>query len=199
MGYHRAFPDAEIVGVDIANQPRYPFTFVQADAMTYPLDGFDFIDASPPCQSFTAYRRKGHGVGDGYPDLIAATRERLTAAWKPYVIENVPGAPLLNPVQLCGSSFGLDVRRHRLFECSFPLFVPRCRHDWQTPRFAPATNRTNLRSTVEVGVWRIPLHVQQAAMGIDWMTLTELSEAIPPAYTEHIGNALAAHLMERAA
>jgi DNA (cytosine-5)-methyltransferase 1 len=199
MGYHRAFPDAEIVGVDINPQPRYPFTFVQADAMTYPLDGFDFIHASPPCQAFTAYRRKGHGVGTGYPDLIAATRERLQAAGVPYVIENVPGAPLLHSRQLCGSSFGLDVRRHRLFECSFPLFVPRCRHDWQTPRFAPATNRTNLRSTVEVGVWRIPLHVQQAAMGIDWMTLPELSEAIPPAYTDHIGNALAAHLMERAA
>jgi DNA (cytosine-5)-methyltransferase 1 len=199
MGYHRAFPDAEIVGVDINPQPRYPFTFVQADAMTYPLDGFDFIHASPPCQAYTAYRRKGHGVGDGYPDLIAATRKRLQAAGVPYVIENVPGAPLLHSHQLCGSSFGLDVRRHRLFECSFPLFVPRCRHDWQTPRFAPATNRTNLRSTVEVGVWRIPLHVQQAAMGIDWMTLTELAEAIPPAYAEHIGHALAAHLMERAA
>ena len=86
-GYHRAFPHAEVVGVDINPQPRYPFTFHQADALTFDLDGYDLIHASPPCQSFTAYRRKGHGVGDGYPNLIPAIRDRLRAAGVPYVID----------------------------------------------------------------------------------------------------------------
>jgi len=186
MGYHRA--GFEVVGVDINPQPNYPFEFHQADAMTYPLDGFDVVHASPPCQSFTAYRRKGHGVGDGYPNLI-----RQIGTWLyniPHVIENVPGAPMIDPITLCGSMFGLDVRRHRLFESSEWLIAPPCDHNWQTPRFPSATNRKNLRSTVEVGVWRIPLDVQHEAMGIDWMTREELSQAIPPAYTEWIGNAL---------
>jgi DNA (cytosine-5)-methyltransferase 1 len=201
MGYHRAFPDAEIVGVDINPQPRYPFTFIQGDALDRPWASgwFDLIHASPPCQTFTAYRRKGHGVGDGYPNLIPAVRAMLQEDGSPYVIENVHGAPLTDPVLLCGSSFGLDIRRHRLFESSFPIDPPPCDHAWQTPRFPPATNRTNLRSTVEIGVWRIPLAVQQAAMGIDWMALRELTEAVPPAYTEHIGQALAAHLQKAAA
>jgi hypothetical protein len=111
----------------------------------------------------------------------------------PYVIENVAGArrKLINPVRLCGSSFGLDVRRHRYFEANWPLMGLPCVHGWQTPRFPAATNRrVNSRSTVEVGVWRIPLGVQQRAMGIDWMTLRELSEAIPPAYGEHVGKQL---------
>lgn len=187
VGYARAFPDAEIVGVDVRPHPRYPFLFLQADALEVDPRGFDFVHASPPCQTFTAYRRRGAGVGSRYPDLIAATRTHLRSAGVPYVIENVPGAPLENPVQLCGSSFGLDVRRHRLFECSFSLSAPACDHGWQTPRFPPASNRTNLRRTVEVGVWRIPLAVQQQAMGIDWMSLRELSEAVPPVFTEHIG------------
>ena len=82
--------------------------------------------------------------------------------------------------------FDLDVRRHRLFETSFPVIAPECAHHKQTPRFPPATNRKNLRRTVEVGVWRIPLHVQQTAMGIEWMGLKELSQAIPPAYSQFI-------------
>ena len=82
--------------------------------------------------------------------------------------------------------FGLDVRRHRIFESSFPVTPPRCNHAAQTPRFPPATNRTNLRSTVEVGVWQIPIETQRKAMGIDWMNLRELSQAIPPAYSEFI-------------
>lgn len=186
MGLHDA--GFQVTGVDRDPQPRYPFRFVQTDALKVPLDGYDLIWASPPCQAFTAYRRKGHGVGDGYPDLIDAIRCRLQGADAPsWVIENVPGAPLIDPVRLCGSSFGLDVRRHRLFEASFSVLALPCDHSWQTPRFPQATNRKNLRSTVEIGVWRIPLEVQRRAMGIDWMTLEELSLAIPPAYAKHIG------------
>jgi DNA (cytosine-5)-methyltransferase 1 len=193
MGYHRAGFD--VVGVDIKPQPRYPFEFHRADALTFALDGFDAIHASPPCQVFTAYRRRGQGVGDDYLDLIAPIRDRLAATGRPYVIENVYGAPLGHEVtMLCGSGFGLDVRRHRYFEASFPLLGVGCVHGWQRPRFAQATNRANRRRTVEVGVWRIPLEVQQRALGIDWMPLEELTEAIPPAYTEHIGGFLLDHL-----
>jgi DNA (cytosine-5)-methyltransferase 1 len=192
MGLHRA--GFEVVGVDNRPQPHYPFEFHQADALEFlggVLDWFDLIWASPPCQSFTAYRRKGHGVGEGYLNLIPGTRERLRQArylaGAATVIENVPGSPLVDPFQLCGSSFGLDVRRHRVFEASFPVLAPACNHAWQTPRYPCATNRKNPRSTVEIGVWRIPLEVQHRAMGIDWMTLEELSQSIPPAYSEWIG------------
>ena len=189
MGYSRA--GFEVVGVDIEPQPNYPFTFHQADAMDENLwFEFDAIHASPPCQAFTAYKRRGDGVGDGYPNLIPELRAALKATELPYVIENVPGAPLENPVQLCGSAFGLGVRRHRLFETNWALMVPPCAHGLQRGDYPQATNRTNRRKTCEVGVWRIPLAVQQAAMGIDWMTLAELTEAVPPAFTEHIGRQL---------
>ncbi|WP_207226203.1 hypothetical protein [Microterricola gilva] len=193
--------------MDIAPQPNYPFPFYQGDAIgllamlvaggavrfgdeLLSLADFAAAHASPPCQRFTAYRRRGAGVGSGYLNLIPEAREGLIASGLPYVIENVPGAPLEDPVMYCGSSFHLDVRRHRNFESNVTLVAPPCDHSWQTPRFPPATNRANLRSTVEVGVWRIPLDTQRKAMGIDWMELRELSEAIPPAYTEHIGRQL---------
>lgn len=190
MGYHRA--GFEIVGVDIKPQPRYPFTFFQMDAVEIDLDdlrAYDAIHASPPCQAFTAYNRRPNHVGE-YPNLIDPIRQKLVATGRPYVIENIPRAPLLDPIQLCGSSFGLDVRRHRLFESNVAMLAPPCDHGWQTPRFPQATNRKNLRRTVEVGVYRIPLATQQKAMGIDWMKLDELSEAIPPAYTEWVGQYL---------
>ncbi len=184
-GYQRA--GFYVVGVDIEPQPRYAGDeFIQADALTFNLKGFDAVHASPPCQAFTAYKRRPGHVAERL-NLIPAIRERLRAWRVPYVIENVHGAPLINAVRFCGSSFGLNVRRHRYFESNCQIAAPPCNHGWQTPRFAPASNRTNLRSTVEVGVWRIPLDVQQRAMDIEWMTREELSQAIPPAYTEHIG------------
>lgn len=204
-GSAKGYADAgfDVMGVDIRPQPNYPYPFVQADAMEYAADlgagVFDAIHASPPCQSFTAYRRKGSGVGDGYPNLITATRDMLNATGLPWVMENVYGAPLRDAVQLCGSSFGLDVRRHRYFESNAPLMGAVCNHSAQRPgRFPGATNREkNSRATVEVGVWRIPLEVQHRAMGIDWMTLEELSEAIPPAYTEYLGGWLMAEVNAR--
>lgn len=202
MGLHCA--GFAVDGVDRVEQPNYPFTFHKADAVEFIAEHghrYDLIVAGPPCQKFTAYRRKGHGVGAGYPNLIPDTRDALVAADVPWVIENVEQArrELRSPVMLCGSSFGLDVRRHRLFETSWPVLTPPCDHGWQRPRFPCATNRTNLRSTVEVGVWRIPLPVQQAAMGIDWMTLAELSLAIPPAFSEFLARDLVNRLNEEAA
>ena len=205
MGYHRAGFD--VIGVDIRPQPNYPFAFVQMDALEFLelLDpsAWDVIHASPPCQAWSAYRRKGRGVGDGYEDLIARTRESLEQAGLPYVIENVEGAPLESPMMLCGSMLDppLDVQRHRFFETNWPLIAPMwpCRHDLWSARFPGATNRRPLsRRTVEIGVWRIPLETQQRAIGIDWMTLEELSEAVPPAYTELIGHQLAQQIRRAA-
>jgi len=185
----------DVIGIDINPQPRYPFEFHQGDALAVDLAWvrtFDLVWASPPCQFATAYKRRPDHVAPS-ENLIPKTRALLQAAGVPFVIENVAGAKLelRDPVQLCGSSFGLDVRRHRLFESQgFRIPPLACDHAWQTPRFPPATNRTNLRSTVEVGVWRIPLETQRAAMGgCAWMERHELSQAIPPAYAEHIGRA----------
>lgn len=185
----------DVTGIDISPQPNYPFRFRQGDALAVSvaeLRRYDFIWASPPCQFATAYKRRPDHVAPS-ANLIPDTRELLELSGVPFVIENVTGArsELRDPVQLCGSSFGLDVRRHRLFEAhGFTIPELPCDHTWQTPRFPPATNRTNLRSTVEVGVWRIPMDVQHNAMGgCHWMERAELSQAIPPAYAQHIADA----------
>jgi DNA (cytosine-5)-methyltransferase 1 len=194
-----------VTGVDIAEQPNYcGDAFIRADWARSGLSfvGFDLVWASPPCQSFTAYRRKApEKIGATYPNLIPNVRTALQLTPVPhYIIENVEGAPLESPVTLCGSMFGLDVRRHRLFECSFPVLAPECRHDLQRGDYPQATNRANRRKTVEVGVWRIQLETQKRAMGVDWdVTLEELSEAIPPAYSEFLGRAALAHIKQRAA
>ncbi len=211
VGYHRA--GFEVVGVDIVEQWKYPFVFHRANALVYLqsiidqryLAGrFDAIHASPPCQAFTAYQRTGR-VGD-YPDLVVATRELLNATGLPWVIENVEGAPLHDPVMICGTMFDppMEIQRHRLFETNWPLEAPEwpCRHKLNGRDRYPGgrskgrtgSSRGLVRATVEIGSWDIPLPVQQEAMGIDWMTLEELSEAIPPAYTEYIGNQLLAHI-----
>jgi DNA (cytosine-5)-methyltransferase 1 len=207
MGYHRA--GFEVVGVDIVGQPNYPFEFIKAGALEF-IEKYErrawwvAAHASPPCQFATAYRRR-KGVAVDAVNLIPDTRELLRATGLPYVIENVEQAKrhLVDPVTCCGTSLGVDIRRHRLFESSLPLAGIACDHAGQaarSPGYPQATNRTNPRKTIEVGVRRIPLAVQQRHMGIDWMTREELSQAIPPAYTEHLGTQLLAHLAaERAA
>lgn len=193
MGYYLAGFD--VTGVDHLPQPNYPFEFHQMkveDINPEWARSFDVIHASPPCQAFTAYKRRTNWVCTS-ENLIPATREALRRYGRPYIIENIPGAPLTRPVTLCGSMFGLDVRRHRLFETSFHLPHPSCHHERQTPRFPCAGNRTNPRSTVEIGVWRIPWRIQSDAIGIDWMTVPELSQAIPPEYTKWIGRKMYDH------
>lgn len=199
MGYHRAGFD--VVGVDIEPQPNYPFEFHQADALTFPLDGFDAIHASPPCQAYTALR--GRQGDRKYPDLVDETRKRLRAANVPFVIENVPGAPLDNPIQLCGSGFGLSVLRHRLFETNFPVMSPGCAHGGHAKKYRIRQHGREYptafayvygggQSGQTAAEWR-------DAMGIDWMTVDELSQAIPPAYTEHIGGYLMQAVEQRMA
>lgn len=206
MGYHQAGYD-EIWGVDIHPQPNYPFRFMQADAMSvvkclYLLDfhKFDLIHASPPCQTWSGYRHKHDDLRRTIkpPALIAPVREELVKWGGCYVIENVPGAlfEMSAPIQLCGSSFGLDLQRHRLFELSggVKLQAPACDHSWQLPRFPSSSGRKNLRKTVEIGNWKTDLETQSRAMGIDWMTKKELCQAIPPAYTRWIGERLREHV-----
>ena len=193
-GYVRAGWTVE--GVDLEPQPRYPYTFHRGDALEFlraHSHRFDAFHLSPPCQAFTAYRlRDPSTVGAEAPDLIDDTRQALLETGKPGVIENVEGAPLRRDLVLCGSMFGLDVRRHRVFELhGFEMSQPPCRHHLQRGSYPPATNRTNRRRTCEVGVYRIPLAVQKLAMGGgEWMDLGGLSQAIPPAYTEAIGRAM---------
>jgi len=196
MGYHRAFPDAEIVGVDNRPQPNYPFEFVQADAMTYPLDGFDFIHASPPCQAFTSLKVMANARR--HDDLLTGTRGRLKANGAPWAIENVPGAPM-SGVMLCGSMFGLhdgiyELRRHRLFETSFPLPAMRCAHRLPVVGFYGNHARRRQRTVnghPDHGQPDIPsserMKLVDALMGINWMTWSEANQAIPPAYTQYIG------------
>ena len=202
VGYHRAGFD--VVGVDLEPQPRYPFEFIQADALEFMermlaggtwewkgLGLFDAIHASPVCYAWSKMRDCRPGSKDDQPDLITPLRPLLRATGLPYVIENVPGAPLINPVRICGSGVGLKVQRHREFECSFPAWGVACSHGqnrWN-PDYKHATNRTRRRVPV-IGEWRVPKALQDEAMGIDWMTLEELTEAIPPAYTEWIGRQL---------
>lgn len=188
MGYHRA--GFNVVGVDCKPIPNYPFEFYQADALQFDLTGFDAIHASPPCQRFS-----GMGAWSRdkkvHPDLVDKIRARLIANKKPFVIENVVGAPLHNPVMLCGTMFNLGVIRHRLFE-THPFQINHsmlCDHSGEhytvlTKSCRPTGNMCG-RSSVAKG---------RKAMQIDWMTQFEMGEAIPPSYTEFIGKKLIAFL-----
>lgn len=183
----------EVTGIDVEQQPEYPHTYWNGDVFAWPVStigSFDLVWASPPCQFATAYKRRPDHVKPAI-NLIPQTRELLQAAGVQYVIENVVGARehLRSPIMLCGSMFGLDVQRHRLFECSFPVVAPECRHDVWTPKYPGATNRApNSRKTVEVGVYRIPLETQRRAMGVDRpVSLHKLSQMVPPAYAEWLG------------
>jgi DNA (cytosine-5)-methyltransferase 1 len=185
MGLHRAGFD--VTGVDIAPQPRYPFHFIQADALTFPLDGYDFVWASPPCQAHTMmktmYNAKPHA------DLIPATRAKLKAWGGPYIIENVIGAPLLSPVLLCGTMFHLgsgdaELRRHRLFESNRFLMAPDCRHVQLRVigvYGGHGRDRRRKKNTQDFST-----EARREAMGIDWMAGNELSQAIPPVYAEFL-------------
>lgn len=196
-GYHRAGFD--VVGVDINPQPHYPFEFHQADALTFPLDGFDFIAASPPCQRFSDLAKR-NGNADDWPDLIEPIRRRLKASGRPYAIENVDGAPLIDPVVFCGTMFpGLRVLRHRGFEVNFPLTAPPhgkhplvFTHDKRKAHHGKLDQDT---AFVQVtGGGNCSIKNAKSAMGIDWMTKGEINEAIPPAYTEYIGRAAIEYL-----
>lgn len=221
VGYVRGFRevgfDVQILGVDLYPQPNYPYHFAQADALDYPLDGFDLIHASPPCQAFTVANNI-HGRGD-HPDLLTATRQRLVETGVPWVIENVPGAPmhtgppsLFEPDRhgalICGLALGVNVKRHRWFESNLPIRSTTCPPghpgDWLL-----VFGHTVLERGKQVGFAKgggptirrrhVGTERGREAMGIDWMTRDELSEAIPPAYTQFLAKQLVPRLQEAAA
>lgn len=206
MGYHRAGFD--MTGVDLHPQPRYPFRFIQADALTYLAEHgheYDAIFASPPCQAHTSLKTM-HNARP-HLDLIPETRALLRAFGTPWVIENVPGAPMPGrSITLCGSSFGLGVavydgwrqlRRHRWFESPLLLMAPPCQHKGETIGIYGdhARDRRRKPGVRERGI-DFPdsnkIELARAALGIDWMNWRELSQAIPPIYTEYIGRQILA-------
>lgn len=214
VGYSRA-GFTEIVGVDIKPQPRYPFQFVQADALNFCASfgaGFDAIHASPPCQGYSRMRHLPWLRHRRYELLIDRTRDACRRTGRTFVIENVDDAPLKG-LRLCGMMFGLKVYRHRLFESNLLLW--HLEHPQHTevigagrhlndraagnpngfislPAKVSKTFRRNYQAEgmVSVGCHNFKQDVAARAMGIDWMTKTELAQAIPPAYTEYIGKQL---------
>ena len=190
VGYARA--GFEVHGVDLKRGKRYPYTYTRADVLVVLQDDnfiqqFDVIHASPPCQthSITQHLRNAQGKTTSKIDLIPETRAALIASDKPYIIENVPGSPLINPIQLCGSSFGLKVRRHRLFESNMPLEGSVCNHKLQG---RPIGVYGSLNDEIPKG-GKTAATIDEArdAMGMPWAIWTELVEAIPPAFTEYLG------------
>ena len=183
VGYHRA--GFEVVGVDIHPQPHYPFEFVQADAMTYPLDGFDAYHASPPCQAFTRARVM---QGRSHPDLLTPTRERLRSTGRPWVVENVVGAPMPDAVTVCAASLlrsdRFECRRHRLFEASFALMAEPCSCGSLPPVYAygHSQDRAHRERYGPCGA-----DERRAVLGVEWMNRDEAAASIPPALTELIG------------
>ena len=203
-GAARGYQDAgfEVFGVDINPQPRYVGDiFVRGDAIAWgrmllAAMPFDAIHASPPCQAHSDLQKQSKRH---YEDFIPATRELCQESGLPYIIENVEGAPLLDPVTLCGTMFpGLRVLRHRLFESNIPLWTPThtdihplvFTHDKRKAHHGQLDQNT---SFVQVtGGGNCSIANARDAMGIDWMTKQELNEALPPAYTEFLGHQLLA-------
>lgn len=213
MGYHQA--GFEVVGVDIKPQPKYPFEFHQGDALEFCLEHsheFNVIHASPPCQAHTCLKTMWNAKK--HEDMIPATRTLLHEISKPFVIENVPGAPMAKykTIMLCGPMFKLqtkdgtgELRRHRLFESNVFLgLTPNCNHGNRSVIGVYGGHGRDRRRTVTVtghcggysrrdGLQFFPLKQRQEAMGIDWMIGDELSQAIPPAYSFWIGQQLMRH------
>jgi hypothetical protein len=176
-----------VVGVDIENQPNYPFDFIKADALTYIAEHgteYDAVHASPPCHAYTeatAWRRHDHdGDRSRYPRLIRPTQVLLRGNRRPYIIENVPGARrvLRDPFMLCGSALGHPFRRHRYFESNVPCFdtPPKCQHKREHFSFDHGKKQ--------------PETVYRDVLGVPWMLVRESRQAIPPIYTRWIGRQL---------
>lgn len=200
-----------VMGVDIEPQPNYVGDdFIQGDALEYLAKHgheYDVVHASPPCQAYSMMRR-GRWQDREHPDLIDPVRQLLKFTGKPYIIENVVGAPLINPSLLCGTMFGLgtaegnQLRRHRLFETSLFMLTPQCQHnDGSAIGVYGGGQHPDRRRPATIGVWghaggssrrdgltHFGTDDRRYAMDIGWMTGAELSQAIPPAYTHYIGN-----------
>jgi DNA (cytosine-5)-methyltransferase 1 len=213
MGFHLA--GFEITGIDHLPQKRYPFNFIQADALKYmewliksgEIEEFDAIAGGPPCQFGSELTPISHR--SKHPNLIPATRELMIASQKAYIIENVEGARghLINPVMLCGSMFGLPIWRHRYFENNFNLFLSPagCNHNFIPVLPSGTTRRKHpviisgrgMRATLAGRRRENTAQEKRDAMDIPWMIETELTQAIPPAYTKWLGEKLIEYLNNR--
>ena len=191
----------EIVGVDIKPQPNYPFEFVQADACEYPLDGFDIVHASPPCQGHTTMR--GYWLKYDSASMLSHTIHRLRQSEVPaWTVENVMGVtyPYDHDFVMCGSAFGCITRdgtklymaRHRKFWTNQPINVPKCnckfyrQGGWRNAGVYGTSTGNMREGGVEWKAWKADREQSKVLMGIDWMERKELIEAIPPVYTRHI-------------
>ena len=190
VGYAQA--GFEVHGVDLKHGKRYPYTYLRADVLDVLRDDeylqqFDVIHASPPCQthSVTKHLRNAQGKSTSKVDLIPETRAALIATGKPYIIENVMGSPLIDPIMLCGSAFGLKVRRHRIFESNLELQGTTCKHKEQG---RPVGVYGSLKDEIPKG-GKTAESIDEArqAMDMPWAIWSELVEAIPPAYTKYLG------------
>lgn len=196
MGYHRA--GFEVTGVDIKLQPRYPFRFVQCDALEYLWDHgheYDAIHASPPCQRYSVTRHAPNCDGAQHPDLLPDTRTALERAGKPWVIENVVGAPFHWYVELCGVMFGLKTYRHRRFESSILIMQPEhLPHPEKLSLRGRGPSPSGYSSPCGHASVKGEKDIWARSLDIDWMDIKGLSQAIPPAYTEYIGRELMKYL-----
>jgi len=194
VGYWQA--GFRVVGVDIEPQQHYPFEFIQADMRTVDLSRYDAIHCSPPCQLWSVSTLSQRRRGVSYPDLVTPMRPLLEAAGKPWVMECVPEAPLRGDIQLCGCMFDLELpgvgqlQRKRNFELSWQLPVPEFQfeHNHYLPAISICGHGTpswqrRITGHITVERWR-------KVMGINWMNRDELTEAIPPVYTQYVGQLL---------
>lgn len=204
MGYSMA--GFEVVGVDIDKQPNYPFKFIQGDVLDMELPPADIYHASPPCQPFSQASKRYRNAGKQYEDVLTPLREKLLKTGNPFIIENVPGAPMRIDLMLCGEMFGRELHRHRWFEIhGFTILQPpHEKHKLSVKEGTAAAvygsngslflvGKPNYKELYEqfkknrAADPQIHLTKGKKAMGIDWMNWTELTQAIPPVYTEFIG------------
>jgi len=186
MGIMQAWPGCTIVGVDIKPQPHFPFEFIQDDWKNFLQRfgrDFNFIWAGPVCKRYTRMTNCRPGRSSFHPDDISIMRTMLQKIYRPWVIENVPGAPLQNPIILCGQMFNLPIYRHRLFECSFLADQPK-HPQHKTP--ASRAGHWEPGTILSIAGNFSPVSLAREAMGIPWMTRNELSQAIPPIYSKYI-------------
>ncbi|WP_371378837.1 DNA cytosine methyltransferase [Sporomusa aerivorans] len=177
----------EVTGVDIEYQKNYPFRFIQVDVMALTvefLQEFDFIWASPPCQRYTLAGTQWRNIGKEYPDLIEKTRELLQRTGKPYVIENVPGAPLINPVMLCGTMFGLRTYRHRMFETNFP--VQQLIHPKHVAKNAKMGRPPKDNEFLQIVGHFSGVPLARDILGLPKLNQYELAQSIPPVYSKYL-------------
>jgi DNA (cytosine-5)-methyltransferase 1 len=186
FGYEQAGFD--VTGVDIVDQPKHQGKFIKADAIEYLNNNYhkyDVIHASPPCQAYSTSSMQFRIAGKKYPDLIAPTREALIKTGKPYIIENVPGSPLVDPILLCGSMFGMRTYRHRLFESNMPIKAPN--HPEHSHKNAKMGRKPKDGEFIQYVGHFSGVKLVQEMTGLSWLGQYELAQSIPPQYTKYIG------------